>query len=167
MVTQKYGSYWESRINACFFLFTKFQSNKLVCWHPPSWPMNFMLVSLWIPALKHIWCVANCCGYYFYWCLHCTIFASGKQFKLALGSFSVVFHSCLVFQYAKMFQTPTVHFLPQNWNHPFLQGGLVPFRGKWNVEITIRMLLNWSSFLGHCSQAQNEEILLLLFHSLI
>lgn len=120
LVTQKYSSFGENVLNACFYQCTDFQSNKLVCWCPQSWPMNFMSISLWSHAYKHIWCGSNHCSYYLYWCLNCIISANRNQFRLALGSFWVVFGSCFVFQYDKMFQAYIVHFLPQKWNHPFL-----------------------------------------------
>lgn len=125
--------YIQRKQKKCLVLFTNFQSNKLVCWHTVSWPIIFILIYYELMYLN-IFDVLNHCSYSLYWCLNCIIFNSENQLELALGSFWVVFHSCLVFQYDKMFHGHIVHFLPHMWNLPFLQWFLVPFNSKWECR---------------------------------
>ena len=58
---------------------------------------------------------------------------------ILLSMICLVFDNFLTFWHKKS-QVHLVHFLPQTWNQIFLQGALVSSRGKWFLEITIRVL---------------------------
>ena len=73
-------------------------------------------------------------------------------FKLAPVSSDVspsLFEHFITLKYMELFQSHLVLSLSQPWNEPFLQGAMVPFSGRWYLEVNISRNI-CSLLLGCC-----------------
>ena len=133
LVTQWYSS---EKQDKCLILFLYLLVFKTLSWFPSilqSGTIHFFLVALLTCNFKNIWRVLIHCSFYLYWGWNHPIFgqweASQVGYRVLLGWLKSSLKASLLSGMTR--PSRLVSYI--SWSQQFLQGRLVPFRGKWMV----------------------------------
>lgn len=72
-----------------------------------------------------------------FWCSSYPRSGQGEPLQAEECVLFMFFEYSLISLHNNMFQIKLLHFMPQLWNHPFLQGLLVPYSGRCDLEMKI------------------------------